>query len=166
MQSALCSVYVDWSSSAIDYLLQLFDIEVQNRSVSLINKLRNDSTTKHSTLKKFKIFKMVPCHPIWATQNVWVLIAMGIDSSTAQYTCFWAMDVFHYTSWYHERFLCDRFHLLHSIMLNIKSAEKNNQQKIKFNTFLNLLLNKFKNKFYPERDKAIDKMIVKWKRYV
>ena len=85
---------------------------------------------------------------------------MGIDQRSNIHA-YWAMDLFNYTPWYHKQFRRDRFEILDSTMVHINSVEKEESTKDKIEPFL--LLNKFQNAFYPERDIAIDEIVVKWK---
>ena len=91
-----------------------------------------------------------------------VIIAMGIDQRT-QLNDYWAMDPMNYTPWYHQMFARNRFLLLYSSMLHASSIGDEQSKKDKIEPFLNSLLKKFQDAFYPSKNLSIDEMVVKWK---
>ena len=91
-----------------------------------------------------------------------VIIAMGIDKRP-KLSDYWAMDPINYTPWYHQMFSRNRFELLHSSMLHVGSVGDEKATKDKIEPFLNSLLKKFQDAFYPGKNLSIDEMVVKWK---
>ena len=151
------------TSTAFQCFFELFDLEMQETLVTLIYdfaiyKLQQNNPNR----RRSRYLKWYPITRYELYKMFTVIIAMGIDRKP-NICDYWSMDTFNYTPWYHELFPRDRFEMLYSTMLHAGSIGDEQSKKEKIEPFLNMLINKFRSAFYPEKDLSLDEMVVKWK---
>ena len=151
------------TSTPCQCFLELFDLEVQETLVTLINdfatyKLQQNNPNR----RRSRYLKWYPITRYELYKMFAVIIAMGIDRRP-NISDYWSMDTFNCTPWYHEFFPRDRFEMLYSTMLHAVSIGDEQSKKEKIEPFLNMLISKFQSAFYPEKDLSLDEMVVKWK---
>ena len=127
---------LDGTSTVFQCFIELFDMEVQEQLVTLINEFatyklqQNNPATKRSRYTKWYPITTYELYKMFA-----VLIAMGIDHRP-NLSDYWSMDTFNYSPWYHELFPRDRFESIYSTMLHAGSVGDEQSKKDKIETLL------------------------------
>ena len=140
---------LDGTSTPLQCFSTLFDAEVQEKLVTMINDFaqsklqQNTPHQEHSRyanwsdLTRYELLKMIA-----------MLIIMGIDRRP-KLSDYWSLDSLFYTPVFHEVFSHNRFQLLYFTMLHAGAIGDDNSKKSKIEPFLNLLLVKFQNCLLP-----------------
>ena len=93
---------------------------------------------------------------------------MGLDHRHSVIDYWLALPVYHST-FYKEMFTRPRFELLYHIMLHVLAIDTTSKDKIE--PFINHLIEKFQQAFYPDTNVSVDEMVIgvkvrwKYKRY-
>ena len=158
-------VYADLNgeSSPVDCFFELFDETIQEKLIVYIN-----DYAAHKLVGAFpatrgsRFAKWYPITRYELLKFLAVVISMGINKRPS-IEDYWSLDDTMYTPWYGEQFSRNRFEMIYSTMLHATTVEDEIEKKDKIEPFLNSLLTKFQDAFYPERNLSIDEMVVKWK---
>ena len=87
-----------------------------------------------------------------------VITQMGIDPKP-QLRDYWSLNEADYGSWYHQMFSRTRFEAIYSTMLHC-SEEAVAEGRSKVEDFVDRLLGKFRDAFYPYQALSLDEMVI------
>ncbi len=89
-----------------------------------------------------------------------VLIAMGLNHRPS-IKDYWSLFPVNHSPWFGQMFPRDRFEAIYHTMLHASDVDSVSKEKIE--AFLNKLLGKFQEAYYPFCDVSIDEMVIGWK---
>ena len=158
-------VYADLNdeSPPLDCFFELFDETIQDKLIVYINDYAAHKLTGVFPVTRSSRFaKWYPITKYELLKFLAVVVSMGLDKRP-NIEDYWSIDDTMYTPWYGEQFTRNRFEMIYSTMLHATTVEDEIEKKDKIEPFLNSLLTKFQDAFYPGQNLSIDEMVVKWK---
>ncbi|XP_033113704.1 uncharacterized protein LOC117114216 [Anneissia japonica] len=152
---------LDENSSELDCLFELLSDDIQDDVIRMINEFAEYRKRINNPPKRRSVYntwKPIDRHEL--LKFLAVLIAMGLNKkpSIKEY---WSMFPPYYNPWYHKMFSRDRFEVIYHTMLHASDIDALSKDKIE--PFLNKLLEKFQEAFYPFQNLSLDEMVIGWK---
>jgi hypothetical protein len=150
------------NSTPIQCLLSLYNGDIMNGLVTSINEYaeqkcaeKADTATPRSV---FKTWKPITLGELYKYLSV--IINMGIDQKPA-IPDYFSLEPTKYTPWFRQMFKRDRFQAIYHTMMHV--GEPVTKGKAKIEPFVNSLLERFQEVYYPVKNLAVDEMVIGWK---
>lgn len=149
------------NSEPLHCLLELLTDNVLDDLIRMINEYAVSRVNQNALARRRSVFRnWKPLSKYELLKFLAVLIAMGLDKRPA-IRDYWSTYPAYHSSWYHEMFSRDRFESIYHTMLH--ASHTDSVSKDKTEPFLNTLISKFQDAFYPYTKVAIDEMVIGWK---
>ena len=149
------------NSTPLDCLFTLLTDDVMEDIVIMVNtyaihKIQlNSPAHRRSTYNDWK-----PTNRYELLKCIAVLIAMGLDHRPSIKDYWSALPIYHST-FYKAMFTRPRFELLYHTMLHVSAIDSTSKDKIE--PFINRLIEKFQQAFYPDKNVSVDEMVIGYK---
>lgn len=152
---------LDENSSELDCLSVLLSDDIQDDMIRMINEFAEYKKRINNPPRRRSVYntwKPIDRHEL--LKFLAVLVAMGLNKKPS-IKDYWSTFAPQYNPWYHEMFPRDRFEAIYHTMLHASDIDA--QSKDKIEPFLNKLLGKFQEAFYPFQNLSLDEMVIGWK---
>ena len=149
------------TSSALECLLTLLTEDILEGLRTDINDygrmkcMINNPPKKRSVYRTWTEISMAELY-----RYLSVLIVMGMNNRP-RFRDFFSKKPHLRSEWFNDMFTRDRFEAIHYTMLHC--SEVGAQGKAKIEPFVDSLLSKFQDAFYPFQEVSIDEMVIGWK---
>ena len=148
-------------STALDCFLLLVDLQVRNRMMNNINEYGRQKKQQQTPLTEFsRLRKWEDITPAELFRFLIVLIIMSLNKKP-EIEDYWSYSPEMYTPFMHKIMTGEQFLLIYSSMLHCGDARSEGKDKVE--PFIDLLVKKFKESFYPWQKLSLDEMIIGFK---
>lgn len=153
-----CNLDLDHTASPLQFLFSLLSEPIVDDLIGNINDYAEKRIQMNTPLQRFSTFaKWQPLDRTIFFRFLAVLIAMGLTPKH-DIKDYFSTKSFKVTPWFRQMFSRTSFLLIYQSMLH--AADRDAQGAFKIEPFVNALIGKFQQAFYPFENICIDEMVI------